>query len=239
MNHGLMDHEPSGWLLLFYILQRCVQRSRTSPQITIVDRPYLTEPAANSLKFHNHLNRLQKKNTSTVDPNLGDNGDKWTSQPSIQTRHGRKRETKQSQGRQRQSKIISAQHPDTPWETKGDEGRQSKSSGPSIQTCHGRQKKTKQNHLSAASRHAMGDNGRQRKTKQNHLSPASRHAMRDKGDKGRQRAGIILAQHRFLQELRTPHRKAVWGKKQTPLLRRPECFINPVHLSRSEAHVSS
>ena len=73
----------------------------------------------------------------------------------------------------RQSKIISAQHPD-----------KAKSSQPSIQTCHGRQRETKQNHLSPASRHAMEDKARRRETKQNHLSPASRHAM---GDKGRQR----------------------------------------------------
>ena len=79
-------------------------------------------------------------------------GDKAkSSQPSIQTCHGRQggqRETKRDKGRQ--SKIISAQHPDTPWETKGD-------------------------HRSLASRHAMGDKERQGETKQSGPSPASRH----------------------------------------------------------------
>ena len=196
-------------------------------------------------------------------------------QPSIQTRHGRQGETKQNhlspasrhamgdkerqskvipaphpdtpwktkRNKWRQSKVISAQHPDTPWETRADKGRQSsiisaqhpdmpwetrgdkerqskvipaqhpdtpwetraKSSQPSIQTCHGRQGETKQSdHLSPASRHAMGDKGRQRETKQNHLSPASRQ---------RQRAGIILAQHRFYTRVENPSQQSCLGKK--------------------------
>ena len=160
-----MDHEPSGWLLLFYILQRCVQRSRTSPQITIVDRPYLTEPAANSLKFHNHLNRLQKKEYIDRRPQFG---------------------------RQWRQMDISAQHPDTPWEEKGDKAKsgvtETKQNHLSPASRHamgdkGREGETKQSHLSPASRHTMGEKGRQGETQQSHLSPASRHAM---GDKGRQ-----------------------------------------------------
>ena len=94
------------------------------------------------------------------------------------TRNVRQGETKQSHldmpwetrgNKGRQSKIISAQHPSiqTPWETRGSKERQSQ---------------TKQNHLSPASRHAVGDKGREGET--NHLSPASRHAMKDKGRQG-------------------------------------------------------
>ena len=89
--------------------------------------------------------------------------------------------------KERQSKVIPAQHPDTPWETRGDEGRQSKiiSAQHPDMPCgtrgdKGRQSKVisvqhpdtpcetkgdKANHLSPASRHAMGDKGRQRETK--------------------------------------------------------------------------
>ena len=47
-------------------------------------------------------------------------GDKSAQHPSIQTHHGRQGEAKGDQGKQ--NKIISAQHPDTPWETRGDKG---------------------------------------------------------------------------------------------------------------------
>ena len=67
-------------------------------------------------------------------------GDKAKSfQPSIQTCHGRQGETKRDKGRQ--IKIISAQHPNSPW----------------------RQRETKQSHLSPASRpwETRGDKERQ------------------------------------------------------------------------------
>ena len=107
----------------------------------------------------------------------------------------------------RHSKIISAQRPDMPWETRGEKGgqretkgnkakqtrhaderRHSKSSEPSSQTCH----------------------GRQRETKQNHRSPPSRHAV---GDTGRQRAGIILSQHRFYARIESPSQQSCLGKR--------------------------
>ena len=157
----------------------------------------------------------QSKMISTQYPDMPweTRGDKAKpSQPSIQTCHGRQGERKktrhgrQGETKERQSKVIPAQHPDTPMETRGDKAM---SSQPSIQSCHGskgkqretkqnplrpafthaientgRQGETKQNHLSRVCRHAMGDRGGQRETKQNHLSPASRHAT---GDKARQR----------------------------------------------------
>ena len=113
-------------------------------------------------------------------------GDKAkSSQHSTQTCHGRERATKE-----RQSKVTPAQHPDTPKETWGDKGRQSKVS------------------LSPASRHADGRRGETKgdKAKSSQPSIQTRHRRQ-----GRQRAGIILAQHRFYARIEPPHSKTVWG----------------------------
>ena len=81
-----------------------------------------------------------------------------------------------------------------PWETKGDKGRQ--------------------NHLSPAStsRHAMGDKGRQGgdKAKSSQPSIQTCHGRQGetRGDKGRESSWPSI---NSMQELRTPHSKAVWG----------------------------
>ena len=157
----------------------------------------------------------------------------------------RRKETKQSHlspasrrgmgdkgDKERQSTVISAKYPDTPWETKGDKAK----SQPSIQTHHGRQGETKgdkANHLSQASRHAMGDlgdKGRQSKiipaqhpdmpwetkgdkaeTKQNHLSPASR-PWETRGDKGRESSWPGIAS-RFCARIENPSQESCLGNK--------------------------
>ena len=111
-------------------------------------------------------------------------GDKAKSfQPSIQTRHG----TKGDKGRQskvisaqhpdmpwertgdkeRQSKVTPAQHPDTPWETRGDKA---KSSQPSIQTRRGRRGETKGDKAKSSQPSIQACHGRQGETKQSDLS---------------------------------------------------------------------
>ena len=101
-----------------------------------------------------------------------------------------------------QTSLTKQSHLGMPWETRGDKARQSNIiSAQHPQETGGskeRQRETKQNHLSPASRHAMGDKGRQAmgdkarqgETKQSDPTPASRHAT---GDKGRQ-SKIISAQ---------------------------------------------
>ena len=99
-------------------------------------------------------------------------------------------ETRGDEGRQ--SKVISAQHPDTPWETRGGEGRQSKSSESRPDT----QWETR------------GDKGRQSK-----ITSAQHPDMpwETRGDKGRESSCPNIVS---MQELRTPYSKAVWGMKQ-------------------------
>ena len=43
--------------------------------------------------------------------------------------------------------------------------------------------------------------------------------MGDKGYKKETKAEIILAQDRFMQDLRTPHSKAVWGRNVSSVLK--------------------
>ena len=183
----------------------------------------------------------------------------------------RQRETKQNhlspasrhavgdKGRQ----IISAQRPDTPWETRGDEGRQSKIisaqppdmpregrqskiiSAPSVQTRHGRQGETRRNeakrtHASIQTRH-----GRQGETKGDksaqHPSIQTHHGRQGeaKGDKGKQNK-IISAQHPD-----TPWKtrgdkgwEASWPQGiEDPSQQR--CFVNNLHTFRSPKKLSA
>ena len=142
-----------------------------------------------------------------------------SSQPSLQTRHGKTKGGKPWETRrdkERQSKAIPPQHPDTPRETKGGKA---KSSQPSVQTRHGRQGETKQSEPTPASRHAMGDKGRRRETNQPSIR-ASRHTM---GDKGKQRETFFSKQTTSPNYLRlyktlpeVPH-----GCRNFLLIRRP------------------
>ena len=114
-------------------------------------------------------------------------------------------------GRQGETKkVIPAQHPDTPWETRGDEGRQSKiiSAQHPDMLWETRGDKERQSKLISASRHAMGDKGGQNKiiSAQHPDTP-----WETRGDKGRESSWPGLVS---MQELRTPHSKAVWGKKE-------------------------
>ena len=184
--------------------RRQAPRSKSNP--TQVPKPPVTtfrNPACNPKRDKGR----QSKVILTCHGRQGETkGDKAkSSQPSIRGRQG---EAKRDKGKQ--SKIISAQPPDTPWETKGDKpwetrrdkerqskaippqhpdtpretkGGKAKSSQPSVQTRHGRQGETKQSEPTPASRHAMGDKGRRRETNQPSIR-ASRHTM---GDKGKQR----------------------------------------------------
>ena len=113
----------------------------------------------------NHLSPAQTWETR------GTKADKAkSSQPSIQTRHGRQG------GARRQNKVISAQHPDLPWETRGDKERRdkAKSSLPSIQTCHGKQGVTKGDKAKSSQPSIQTRRGRQGGTKDgNHIGSAS------------------------------------------------------------------
>ena len=100
-------------------------------------------------------------------------------------------ETRGDKGRQ--SKIISAQHPDMSWETRGDKGRQSKiisAQHPDMPWETG------------------GDKGRQSKiiSAQHPDTP-----WETRGGNGRQKAGIILAQHRFYARIENPSQQSCLG----------------------------
>ena len=95
----------------------------------------------------------------------------------------------------RQSKIISAHHPDMPWETRGDKGRKS--------------------NIISAQHPDMPWETRGDKGRQSNIISAQHPDMpwETKGDKGRQWAGIILAQHRFYARIENPSQQGCLGNK--------------------------
>ena len=161
-------------------------------------------------------------------------GDKAkSSQPTIHTRHDREGETK---GGKAKSSHPASRHA---MRDKGRRGETKQNHSPASRHAMGDKEwqREKKQHLSPGSRHAMGDKGRQRETKQNQStrgdkkwsqpSIQTRHGRQGetKGDKakssqpsiqtrrGRQGRESSWPSIVSMQELRTPHSKAVWWKR--------------------------
>ena len=93
--------------------------------------------------------KVTKKNYTSID---ADSSGSRPNHPSPASRHAMAHKG-------RQNKMISAQHPDTPWETRENEGTK-QSSQSSIQTCQwkqGRQGETNQNVLRPARKTWVAD----------------------------------------------------------------------------------
>ena len=111
--------------------------------------------------------------------------------------------------KERQSKVISAQHPDTPWETRGKEGRQSKIISAQRPDMPWETRGGTKGDKAKSSGPQWQRRGNKAKSSQPRHRDKAKSSQPMGGDKGRESSWPSIIS---MQELRTRHSKAAWGK---------------------------